>query len=132
MSERGELPLVADLATFAAITARLRAYTNTKISSDVCEQDVMFQRDVEHYSAVGRSAVRLIASTMIAANRSAFDSILDLPCGGGRVTRHLAALFPDARLYAAELNPNLRDFTCRAFGAEPIDTPADFRSRPSR
>jgi MoaA/NifB/PqqE/SkfB family radical SAM enzyme/SAM-dependent methyltransferase len=125
-----------DFAAFEAIAARLRAYEQTEISTSICDTDIMFRRGVpgamEHYISVGRSAVRVIAQTMIAAERSSFSSVLDLPCGGGRVTRHLAALFPDAQLFASELERDLRDFTCRSFNAEPFEASTDFTAPASR
>jgi hypothetical protein len=38
--------------------------------------------NLEHYMQVGRGAVDLIVAAMVAANRTSFGRILDLPCGG--------------------------------------------------
>ena len=58
----------------------------------------------EQYFEVGRSAIEVIVAAMIAAEKTEIATVLDLPCGGGRVTRHLMALFPDAELFVGDLD----------------------------
>ncbi len=45
--------------------------------------------NLDHYLQVGRGAIDLIVAAMVTAKRTDFGKILDLPCGAGRVTRHL-------------------------------------------
>jgi SAM-dependent methyltransferase len=82
--------------------------------------------------SVGRSALKVISQAMIAARKVDMRSILDLPCGAGRVTRHLAAFFPDVELYVADLDRAGAQFAARNFGALVIDTAADFSTQPGR
>jgi SAM-dependent methyltransferase len=51
--------------------------------------------------------------------------ILDLPCGHGRVTRHLRARFPSAHITVCDISRPGVDFCVNAFGAEGIYSPGD-------
>jgi len=55
-----------------------------------------------------------------------------LPCGGGRVTRHLVKFLPEAAIHVAELDKRNEDFVVRTFGATPIAAAADFSKGPLR
>ncbi|MEN3369776.1 MAG: hypothetical protein V7609_1919 [Verrucomicrobiota bacterium] len=72
------------------------------------------------YFDIGRSALRCIKVAMLAAEIDTFTNILDLPCGHGRVLRHLQHGFPQARLTACDVNTSGTEFCARAFGATPI------------
>src|SRR5689334_9873650 len=66
-------------------------------------RDDMLMKGWEHqYFAVGADALRLILLSMSTAGKRDFKSILDLPCGHGRVMRYLKARFPEARLTACD------------------------------
>jgi len=115
-----------------AVAERLRDYAQATIMTDIYEHDAMFAGGtMEQYLSVGRSAVHIIARAMIAAERASFGMVLDLPSGAGRVTRHLTAFLPDARLFAADLDHGSRDFACRTCGADPFETPIDFVEYPT-
>lgn len=73
-----------------------------------------------HYFSVGRSALRCVRLALLAAGKSTVSSILDLPCGHGRVLRALQAGFPAARLTACDLNRDAVDYCASVFGATPI------------
>jgi SAM-dependent methyltransferase len=47
-------------------------------------------------------------------------TILDLPCGYGRVLRALKAAFPSAELTACDINRDGVDFCAETFGATPV------------
>lgn len=94
-----------------ALMRRYEAYRNTEIPGDISPFDDMFDPgNAEHYYSVGRSAINVIAETMFLARKQAFDSILDLPCGGGRVTRHLVSFFPDADIFVSDIDSNKEKF----------------------
>jgi SAM-dependent methyltransferase len=51
--------------------------------------------------------------------------VLDLPCGHGRVLRHLVRLFPDASFDACDVDAAGVEFCAKAFGAHPIHSAED-------
>jgi SAM-dependent methyltransferase len=118
--------------TLRLITSRYAAYLDAPIINTIGSCDDMFAGEIDHYFNVGHSAVAIIIEAMIAARVTQVRSILDLPCGGGRVTRHLKALFPDADLYAADINTEKQSFVVATFGATALNTTPDFREPPPR
>jgi SAM-dependent methyltransferase len=75
-----------------------------------------------HYFWLGHSAMHRIRTAIRAAARGpgGIESILDLPCGHGRVMRSLKASFPDAALTACDIDRDGVDFCARVFGATPV------------
>jgi 2-polyprenyl-3-methyl-5-hydroxy-6-metoxy-1,4-benzoquinol methylase len=75
-----------------------------------------------HYFGVGQSALRLVKLGLLAGGKSldSVRSILDFPCGHGRVLRTLHAAFPRARLTASDLLREGVAFCVDAFGATPV------------
>lgn len=88
--------------------------------------------DLDQYLEVGRAAVEIILAAMLLARRERVSSILDLPSGAGRVTRHLREAFPEAALFVSDLNKSHQNFAARHFGATPIDVAPDFSDAPPR
>ena len=124
------------IETIEAVGARLRRYLAADLCLDIGEHDGMFVRGVDvalnQYLMVGRSAIEMIAQAMIIGGKPEIASVLDLPCGGGRVTRHLVKFLPEATIYVAELDKRNEDFVARTFGVTPIAAPADFSKTPPR
>jgi SAM-dependent methyltransferase len=83
--------------------------------------DAMHVGDGEHYLRVGLSAARCIRAAAVATPRR----ILDLPCGHGRVLRMLRAAYPDADLFACDIDRHGADFCAAQFDAEPIYSSPD-------
>ena len=73
-----------------------------------------------HYITVGVSAIRVIIKALTGNLRSPPQSILDFPCGSGRITRHLRAMFPEARIGACDLYASHVNFCAEHFDAVPI------------
>lgn len=73
-----------------------------------------------HYLSVGYSAMHIIVKALLANLRRPPRSVLDFPCGSGRVTRHLRAMFPDANIGACDLYGNHVDFCAAHFAATPF------------
>lgn len=67
---------------------------------------------VRRYYSVGADAMRVITNALLTNSRQPPRSILDFPSGSGRVTRHLRAFFPEARIVASDLYDYHIDF-CR-------------------
>ena len=78
----------------------------------------MYTGDGSHYFSVALSAIRCIDAALTAANASPPQTILDMPCGFGRVTRALAARFPQAEITACDLRPRAVQFCAQRFGSE--------------
>jgi SAM-dependent methyltransferase len=119
-----------------AICARYEAYLRYGVSTVICEYDGMYDRGrgdpMGHYMAVGRSAIDVLARAMMLASKSEIETVLDLPCGGGRVTRHLKAFFPESQIFASELDQRLEDFVVNTLAATRFHAAADFSSEPER
>ena len=120
----------------SALHARHQAYLEATISEEIAPCDDMFLRGapgaMAHYMALGRSAIEILLGAMLATDRDGFATVLDLPCGGGRVTRHLQAFLPESALFASDLADDRQRFVVETFGAQPFSAPADFRGVPSR
>lgn len=83
----------------------------------------------EHYFRVGLSALECIESALHIAKKSTDDikSILDLPCGYGRVLRTLKAAFPGATVTACDISKDGVDFCKNILGAKPLYSKTNFR-----
>jgi SAM-dependent methyltransferase len=79
----------------------------------------MYHGDGAHYFKVGLSAIRCIDEALSAATLPEPQTILDLPCGSGRVLRFLRQRFPDAEITACELDSGPVEFCARTFDAVP-------------
>jgi SAM-dependent methyltransferase len=97
------------------------------VIEEISPNDEMFVGNRIHYLAAGQGALECIRIGLLAAGREDVRSILDLPCGHGRVLRTLRAAFPAAALTASDINRDGVDFCARVFGATPVyseDDPA--------
>jgi len=81
---------------------------------------------INHYFNVGGDALRVIVAALLQSLRAVPQTIIDFPCGSGRVTRHLRAFFPEARIFASDLYEGHVDFCVREFGAEGIISKENF------
>jgi SAM-dependent methyltransferase len=90
------------------------------VNDKISEQDGMFDGNRDHYFSVGQSAGHCIEVARLAAGIETFDNILDLPCGYGRVLRHLQAAFPKAQLTSCDIDQRGVEFCGATFGAIPV------------
>jgi SAM-dependent methyltransferase len=110
-----------------SVTERYADYLASDVSSEISPFDDMFVSElIDDYMAVGRSAIQSIADAMILSEVQKINTVLDYPCGGGRVSRHLVKFFPNAELFAADINPAKEEFVVQTFGATRIQATADF------
>jgi SAM-dependent methyltransferase len=86
----------------------------------ISERDEMFTGSLPVYFEVGRSAMENVFAALRMAGRTTCQSILDLPCGHGRVMRYLRTAFPDAQLTACDLNRDGVEFCAETFGATTV------------
>src|SRR5688572_30227695 len=81
----------------------------------------------EHYLSVGLSAARVLGAALQAKPTPSVGSVLDFPCGYGRVLRFLKAMFPEASVTGAEIDADALRFCRRVFGIDAIRSGPDFR-----
>jgi len=118
--------------TMSALADRFHRYRAAGVDSEISGHDDMFAGDFEHYLRVGAGAIDVLAQSMVAAGKSEVASVLDLPCGGGRVTRHLAAFFPEASLFVGDINKEKERDVAAQFSASVVDPGAGFDRPPER
>jgi SAM-dependent methyltransferase len=80
----------------------------------ISPRDRMFDGSLPAYLRVGESALECIRAVL---GERPVGSVLDFPCGHGRVLRVLRHAFPDARLAACDIDRDGVEF-CRRLGAE--------------
>lgn len=90
-----------------------------KVSGKIYFNDRMYDGNGAHYYKVGLSAIHCIDEALERAKSKDLRTILDLPCGSGRVLRFLVQRFPEAEITACEIQPGPVQFCVRTFGAEP-------------
>jgi len=91
----------------------------SKVSNKIYYRDGMYNEDGMHYYKVALSAIRCINEALAQASLQEVRTLLDLPCGSGRVLRFLVHRFPHAEITACELASGAVEFCARTFGARP-------------
>jgi len=91
-----------------------------KTTFEISPNDTMYEGSLEHYSAVGQSALHCVKTALVATNTSNVRSILDFGCGFGRVLRVLKSEFPAAQLTACDISREAIEFCAKTFGATPV------------
>jgi 2-polyprenyl-3-methyl-5-hydroxy-6-metoxy-1,4-benzoquinol methylase len=82
--------------------------------------DMLYRGDLPGYMSVGYTAARHIILALIMAEQTTVRSILDMPCGHGRVMRWLRQIFPDAQITGCELDRDGVDYCAEKFGAKKL------------
>jgi SAM-dependent methyltransferase len=109
------------LAAVSTLAAQYEAGAlNEVISPSEDMLDAANPEGLAHYHRVGRNAIELILQAMLIANKTYVKTILDMPCGFGRVTRHLAAAFPEAALSVCDLFEDRIGFCAKQFHGKPL------------
>ena len=93
-----------------------------EVNDKISPSDDMYRNDldVQHYFLVGLSALGCIEDAVRQAGIRSVQTVLDMPCGYGRVLRFLTRCFPEAALTACDIDRGAVDFcesTFRARGA---------------
>lgn len=103
--------------------AKLRAKArNPRLITRVASGEDMLTGgpDLRHYFEVGESALSEIKAGLAAAKAPPPERVLDLPCGYGRVLRHLRKAWPDAAITAMDINAPAVEFCAATFAARPV------------
>lgn len=83
----------------------------------------------ETYLRVGASAMLCVEVALErGGGAERVQSILDFPCGHGRVLRMLRARFPQAEITAGDLEPSMLAFAQQEFDATPFQSHADIEN----
>lgn len=94
------------------------AYTRYAVSRALHPKDDMFNKAKngwDDYLLVGRSAVKVILSTLYNAPTEQVERVLDFGCGHGRVARHLRTMFPQAKLHFCDVDASAVEFCVETF-----------------
>lgn len=99
------------------------------VSKIVSNKDEMLSgEDYTHYLSVGASALQNVISAIRENGFSLPNSILDIPCGHGRVTRVFRAAFPQAAIHVSDLDEDGVAFCAQHFNASPLKSSPDFNT----
>lgn len=100
------------------------------VSMKLHHADSMFVKGfAASYLNVGLSASHVIQQALAQRDKqSPIRSILDLPCGYGRVMRFLRVMFRDAEITSAEIDKGGVAFCQRTFSAQPFVSSTKFSS----
>lgn len=79
--------------------------------------DDMFTGSLEHYESVGKQLAAFVAKAAGTLQLEA-PRILELPCGYGRVTRHLAGMFPKEHILSSDIMVPATAFVAQEFGVK--------------
>lgn len=93
-------------------------YTSANLIRDVHANDSMFTNGKDWYFPVGESGINCILSALSLTKLNTVNRILDLPCGHGRVARHLRAAFPLAEIYFSDIDEEGVDFCAETFAGQ--------------
>lgn len=105
---------------FQTLSGIERAYRERGVSKVVSPNDQMWKSGPDWYDSVGLSGLQVVLSCLATSWLPRVGRILDLPCGHGRVARHLRAAFPDAQMFFCDLETDGVDFCAETFGGERI------------
>ncbi len=106
---------------FSTVAEIHRAYKGRSINSTIALDDQMFARGQEsHYFSVGEDGLNNVLASLVRSRRQTVQHILDLPCGHGRVARHLRAAFPDATISFCDIDSAGVNFCCQTFDGRAI------------
>ena len=79
-----------------------------------------FEEDQIGIIRLAKSGVACIFSALTLTRLAKVKRVLDLPCGHGRVGRHLRTAFPNAKLYFSDLDTEGVDFCADEFNGTGI------------
>ena len=124
-----------DLLVFGSPLSREEKMWLERVSLRLHPNDGMYDKCVgssthgaaQLYLSAGLSACRCIDRALSHSRKNAaVQSILDFPCGYGRILRFLEARFPNAEIVAGEIDPIALEFCKRAFSVKTVTSNESF------
>jgi SAM-dependent methyltransferase len=104
------------------INDSMNGYLKRSVDKNISPLETM---NNEWYFDAGLSAVEIILAALASSWVNKVERVLDLPCGHGRVLRHLVNLFPDAQFDVCDLDVEGCNWCASHFGAKAIHSQAD-------
>lgn len=104
----------------ADVEALYERYKRSSVDRTIAPGDAMWIGASQWYFPVGESALLAILRALTAGSLTSVKTVLDLPCGHGRVARHLRAAFPETRLTFCDLDRASVDFCTKTFGGHGV------------
>jgi SAM-dependent methyltransferase len=100
--------------------------TQLSYDTSIAPGDHMWATGAECYFDVGLSALQCVKRSAAMMDMVP-TSILDMPCGHGRVCRMLRAEYPNAHITVCDLDSSGVDFCAKQFAAEAVYSNEDIR-----
>jgi SAM-dependent methyltransferase len=108
-----------------------RTYKANTVNALISNDDLMFVAgQTAHYFHVGEDGLNNVLSSLVRSRLERVESILDLPCGHGRVARHLRAAFPEAKMSFCDIDKGAADFCARTFDGVPLYSSSELTQVP--
>lgn len=101
------------------------AYKAAPLINEIHPNDVMFNTGKPWYFSVGENGLRMILTGLMLSWKQQVSRILDLPCGHGRIGRHLRAAFPKAEIFFCDLDSEGVDFCASHFAGTAVYSQPD-------
>ena len=99
-----------------------------RVSTKISPHDLMYSSDRQHYFYSGSAGARCVEAAVNEADLPPPRTVLDLPCGHGRILRFMKLLYPEAALTACDLDRGGVDFCRDHLGVEGLYSQHDLRS----
>ena len=115
----------SDLAQYDAIEQELGEAASAALPTEISEGDHMLVGKRANYWNIGLSGLRSVKWAMSRVGMTVPETILDLPCGHGRVLRFLQAAFPRAEIMASDIDRDAVEFCRRTFGVAAFESHHD-------
>jgi trans-aconitate methyltransferase len=115
---------------FARVAAVEDGYMKAEIDKTVSPRDHMYNTGPDWYFSVGQDGIRVILRALAMSEVGEVCRILDLPCGHGRVGRHLRTAFPRADIAFADIDTDGADFCADRFRGLAIHSQPDLSLAP--
>jgi trans-aconitate methyltransferase len=115
---------------YARVATIEDAYLKSEIDKTVSPRDHMYNTGPDWYFSVGLDGIRVILRSLATSGLNDVRRILDLPCGHGRVGRHLRAAFPGAEIGFADIDTDGADFCAAQFKGTAIYSQPDLSQAP--